>query len=553
MNQTSGSEVEMAETRATSLSERYGEEVIRPFETDSGIEQRTCYGASDVMPGLEERLGRPGEAPYTRAPYPDLYRTKMFTMRQIAGFGSAADTNARYRYLFEQGQTGVSTDFDHPTLIGLDSDHELARGEVGKVGVAVDTTQDVVELFEGVPLDRVTISLTINHPTPVLLGMLCLAAEQQGLPWSVLNGTTQNEPLKEFYAQKTYVFPPRAALKLMTDTLEFGIQHLPQWKVLSVSGGHVRENGANAIQEMAFSLSDAITYVQCGLDRGLNIDDIARNVTFHHVIHMDFFEEIAKIRALRRMWTAIMRDRFGAGDPKSWRFRVHVQTGCENLTAQMPIVNVARTALQALAGALAGVQSLHVNGMDEAYSIPSEEAMKVAIRTSQVVAYETRATNVVDPLGGSYYVEWLTDEVERRAWELIHDIDRRGGMLACVEDGHISRLVADEAERKQHQIESEQRLIVGVNKFVDEDVRPLEVFRADREMRDRQLKRLREYKAARESRTVDRSLEDVREAAARDENVMDPIISALRARATEGEIIAALKDVYGAYQPETGF
>jgi len=537
----------------STMADRYGEQVARPFETDSGIEQKAWYGPDDVAPNLEARLGTPGEPPFTRSPYPDLYRTKMFTMRQIAGFGSAQDTNARYRFLFEQGQTGISTDFDHPTLVGLDSDHPLARNEVGKVGVAVDTVQDVCELFEGVPLDRVTVSLTINHPTPVLLGMLCLAAESQGLPWSVLNGTTQNEPLKEFYAQKTYVFPPRAALKLMTDTLEFGIKHLPHWKVLSVSGGHVRENGANAIQEMAFSLSDAITYVQCGLDRGLAVDDIARNVTFHHVIHMDFFEEIAKIRALRRMWTTIIRDRFGAKDPKSWRFRVHVQTGCENLTAQLPIVNVARTAIQALAGVMAGVQSLHVNGMDEAYSIPSEDAMRVALRTSQVVAYETRATNVVDPLGGSYYVEYLTDELEKKAWELVKRIEERGGMLSCVEDGYISRLVADEADRKQHQIESEQRLIIGVNKFVDEDVRHLEVFRASREMRDRQLQRLAEYRASRDKVALDRAVSKVRDAATKDLNVMDPLIEALRARATEGEIIAALKDVYGEPQPETTY
>jgi methylmalonyl-CoA mutase N-terminal domain/subunit len=544
----------MADTAAKStMADRYGAQVERPFETDSGIEQKAWYGPDDVAPNLGERLGTPGQPPYTRSPYADLYRTKMFTMRQIAGFGSAHDTNARYRFLFEQGQTGISTDFDHPTLIGLDSDHPLARNEVGKVGVAVDTVQDVCDLFEGVPLDRVTVSLTINHPTPVLLGMLCLAAEGQGLAWSVLNGTTQNEPLKEFYAQKTYVFPPRAALKLMTDTLEFGIKHLPHWKVLSVSGGHVRENGANAIQEMAFSLSDAITYVQCGLDRGLDIDDIARNVTFHHVIHMDFFEEIAKIRALRRMWTAIIRDRFGAKDPKSWRFRVHVQTGCENLTAQLPIVNVARTAIQALAGVMAGVQSLHVNGMDEAYSIPSEDAMRVALRTSQVVAYETRVPNVVDPLGGSYYVEWLTDELEKKASDLVEAIDARGGMLRCVEDGYISRLVADEAHRKQQQIESEQRLIIGVNKFVDEDVRHLEIFRASREMRDRQLQRLAEYRSSRDQHALDRAVAKIREAAAKDENVMDPVIKALRAHATEGEIIGALKDVYGEHQPETAF
>jgi methylmalonyl-CoA mutase, N-terminal domain len=544
----------MADTAPKStMADRYGEQVARPFETDSGIEQKAWYGPDDVAANLDSRLGTPGEPPYTRSPYPDLYRTKMFTMRQIAGFGSAHDTNARYRFLFEQGQTGISTDFDHPTLVGLDSDHPLARNEVGKVGVAIDTVQDVCELFDGVPLDRVTVSLTINHPTPVLLGMLCLAAENQGLPWSVLNGTTQNEPLKEFYAQKTYVFPPRAALKLMTDTLEFGIKHLPHWKVLSVSGGHVRENGANAIQEMAFSLSDAITYVQCGLDRGLDIDEIAHNVTFHHVIHMDFFEEIAKIRALRRMWTTIIRDRFGAKDPKSWRFRVHVQTGCENLTAQLPIVNVARTAIQALAGVMAGVQSLHVNGMDEAYSIPSEDAMRVALRTSQVVAYETRATNVVDPLGGSYYVEYLTDELEKKAWALIKSIEERGGMLSCVENGYISRLVADEAQRKQQQVESQQRLIIGVNKFVDEDVRHLEIFRASREMRDRQLQRLAEYRASRDGDALDRAVSKVRDAAAKDENVMDPLIEALRARATEGEIIAALKDVYGEPEPETTF
>jgi methylmalonyl-CoA mutase N-terminal domain/subunit len=535
------------------LSDRYGEEVNRPFETDSGIDQKAFYGPEDVAPDLIDRLGDPGSPPYTRSPYPDLYRTKMFTMRQIAGFGSAQDTNERYRFLFEQGQTGISTDFDHPTLVGLDSDHPLARNEVGKVGVAVDTTQDMIELFNGVPLDRVTVSLTINHPTPVLLGMLCLAAEAQGLPWSVLNGTTQNEPLKEFYAQKTYIFPPRAALKLMTDTLEFGIKNLPQWKILSVSGGHVRENGANAIQEMAFSLSDAITYVQCGLDRGLDIDDIARNVTFHHVIHMDFFEEIAKIRALRRMWTTIIRDRFGARDSKSWRFRVHVQTGCENLTAQMPVVNVARTALQALAGVLAGVQSLHVNGMDEAYSIPSEEAMKVAVRTSQVVAFETRATNVVDPLGGSYYVEWLTDELEKRAWELIKTVEARGGMLACVEDGYISKLVSDESHRKQQQIERQRRVVVGVNMFVDEEARHLEVFRASREMRDRQLQRLAHYRAARDQLALETAITQVREAAALNKNVMGPIIDALRAHATEGEVIGALKDVYGEFQPETAF
>jgi methylmalonyl-CoA mutase N-terminal domain/subunit len=529
----------------------YGEEIPRLFETDSGIEQKVSYDAADVRPGIQERLGDPGSPPFTRAVYPTMYRGKMFTMRQIAGFGSATDTNARYRYLFEQGQTGISTDFDHPTLVGLDSDDPLAAHEVGKVGAAIDTLEDMKDLFEGMPLDKLTVSLTINHPTPVLLGMLCLTAEAQGHPWSVLNGTTQNEPLKEFYAQKTFVFPPKPALKLMTDTLEFGVKNLPNWKVVSVSGAHVRTCGANAIQEIALCLSDAITYIQCGLDRGLDPDEIAARLTFHHAVTMDFFEEVAKFRALRRMWTQIIRDRFGAKDPKSWRFRVHAQTGTEELTAQQPIVNVARSATMALAGALAGVQSLHVSGMDEAYSIPSEEAMKISIRTSQVVAYETRATNVVDPLGGSYYVECLTDELEKRASDLITDIERRGGMLACVEDGFISQLVAEEAYRKQRQIEDGQRTIVGVNRWVDEDVRNLEIFRASGEMVRAQLERLKLYRDSRDQVPLETALEAVREAARRDANVMDSLIAALRARATEGEIIRALKDVYGEYKPET--
>ncbi len=524
----------------------------RPVNS-SGIEADLLYTPADAVDYLDG-IGFPGQFPFTRGIHATMYRGRLWTQRQIAGFGGASETNARYRFLLDRGMTGLSTDFDHPTLTGHDSDDALSAGEVGRIGVAIDTVEDMSALYAGIPLDRVSLSLTINHPAPVLLAMLLVSAEERGIAPATLTGTTQNDPLKEFYSQKTFIFEPRAALRLMADVVEFCVRHAPRWNAVSVCGGHTREAGANAVQELAFTLADGIAYLQEVLARGITADQAAPSFSFLLNVHSDFFEEVAKLRAARRMWAHLMRDRFGATDPASCRLRVHTQTGCDTLTAQQPQNNIIRGTLQALAAVLGGTQSMHVNGMDEALSIPTEHAMEIALRTQQIIAHESGVTHTVDPLAGSYYVEWLTDEMERRAWGWLEEIDRRGGMLACVESGLIEQVIADEAYRYQQEVQAGDRVIVGVNRYtVEEDGPDIETFRVDPASERAQVERLRQVRASRDARQVEATLEKVRIAADSTENLMPSLIEAVRARATEGEVIGAMKDVFGEHQPQVVF
>jgi methylmalonyl-CoA mutase N-terminal domain/subunit len=525
------------------------------FQTGSGLPVNRLYTPLDLSGNdFRQDIGFPGDYPYTRGPYATMYRGRLWTVRQIAGFGTAKDTNRRYKHLLEKGQTGLSTDFDFPTLVGYDSDHPMARNEVGRIGVAVDSLKDMEDLFEGIPLREISVSMTINHPAPILMAMYIVNAEKQGIRLDLLDGTLQNDPLKEFFAQKSYIFPPRASLKLLVDSLEYGVKNLPKWKMVSICGGHMREAGASAIQELAFTLADGVTYVDAALKRGIDVDHLAPTLSFLFNSHNDFFEEIAKLRAGRRIWAKLMKERFGAKNPESCLLRTHVQTGCATLTAQQPEVNIIRGTIQALAGVLGGAQSMHVNGLDEALSIPTEKAMTIAIRTQQVIAYESGVTNTVDPFGGSYFVESLTDRMEEEVWGFLDRIEAQGGMIACIENGYIEKLIVDEAFRKQREIESKKSIVVGVNEFVIEEGKDtLETFRVSPEIETEQIDCLRTLRKNRNNEEVNRRLQRVREAALEDANVMVPIIEAVKVYATEGEIIQELKEVYGEYKPQWVF
>jgi methylmalonyl-CoA mutase N-terminal domain/subunit len=518
--------------------------------TDSGIDLRPIYSASDLAdfdPGRD--LGAPGAPPYTRGVHPSMYLGRLWTMRQYAGMATAEETNARFRYLLEHGQTGLSVAFDLPTQMGLDSDHPRAEGEVGKTGVAIDSIDDMARLLDEIPLDRVSTSMTINATAPILLLLYELVAEERGIPAEELSGTVQNDLLKEYAARGTYIYPPRPSMRLITDLFGYCGERIPRWNTISVSGYHMREAGATAVQEVAFTLADGIAYVQAAIDAGLEVDRFAPRVSFFFACHMNFFEEIAKFRAARRMWSRIMSERFGAKDPKSLALRFHTQTGGATLTAQQPQNNIVRTALEALAAVLGGTQSLHTNSFDEALALPTEQAAKIALRTQQVIGNETGVTHTVDPLGGSYYVEALTNEVEERARAYLERIDRMGGAVEAIEAGFFQDEIAESAFRIQQGVESGERVVVGVNRFEDRDERSVEIQRIGEEEVARQVERVRALRASRDPDAVDRALADVEATASGEVNLLPPMKEALRARATLGEVSDVLRTVFGEHHP----
>ena len=522
------------------------------FENTSGIPVERVYTSLDLE-GLDpkEHLGLPGEYPFTRGVQPTMYRGRYWTMRQYAGFALAAESNRRYKFLLEQGQTGLSVAFDLPTQIGYDSDHEMAMGEVGKVGVSIDSLRDMETLFDGIPLDKVSTSMTINAPAAVLLAMYIAVAEKQGVPAEALRGTIQNDILKEYSSRGTYIFPPKPSMHIITDIFAYCAGHVPQWNMISISGYHIREAGATAVQEVAFTLANGIAYVQAALDAGLEVDRFGPRLSFFFNAHLDFLEEVAKFRAARRLWARIMKERFGAKDPRSMMMRFHTQTAGCTLTAQQPKNNIVRVAFQAMAAVLGGTQSLHTNSMDEAFSLPSEEAVQVALRTQQLIAHETGVADTVDPLGGSYYLETLTREIEKRAEDYIQRIDDMGGAAAAIEQGFVQKEIQDSAYAYQREIEKEERIVVGLNRFQSEEARPTGLLRVDPAVREAQIGSLRALKEERDSDTVQRALAALKEAAQQGRNVMPPMIEAVRAYATLGEVCDCLREVFGEYQQST--
>ncbi len=520
----------------------------REFTTLSGHLIERLYTAADIAdidPDVE--IGYPGEPPYTRGIHSTMYRGRMWTMRQFAGFGSAEDTNQRFRYLLEHGQTGLSVAFDLPTLMGYDADHPLSEGEVGKCGVAISSLADMEVLFDQIPLDSVTTSMTINSPAAIIWAMYLAVAEKQGVDWKVLGGTLQNDILKEFIAQKEYIYPPEPSMRLVIDTIEFGARHTPKFNPVSISGYHIREAGSTAIQELAFTLRDGIEYVEWAMRRGLDVDEFAPRLSFFFNAHNDFFEEIAKYRAARRIWHKTMTERFGAKSPRSWALRFHTQTAGCSLTAQQPYNNVVRTAIQALAAVMGGTQSLHTNSLDEAWALPTEFAATLALRTQQIIAHETGVTNTVDPLGGSYFVEKLTNEVESGAWDYIRKIDSLGGMIAAIDRSYPQREIAEASYRYQTEIERKEKIIVGVNDYVTKE-KPIDVLQIDESVRGRQAERLRQVKAERSDEQVQRCLAKLRKAAEGTENLMPHIYDAVKVYATVGEICDVLRAVFGTYE-----
>jgi methylmalonyl-CoA mutase N-terminal domain/subunit len=527
-----------------------GGERCESFATTSGIEIKTVYDPGD-MAGFDylRELGFPGEFPFTRGVQPTMYRGRLWTMRQYAGFGDAEESNRRYRYLFEQGQTGLSVAFDLPTQMGRDADHPLAHGEVGRVGVSIGSIVDMETLLEGLPLDRISTSMTINATASILLALYLVVAERRGIEWNKLNGTIQNDILKEYVARGTYIYPPRGSMRIITDIFSFAAREVPNWNTISISGYHIREAGSTAAQELAFTIADGIAYVEAALRAGLELDKFASRLSFFFNVHNNFFEEIAKFRAARRLWARIMKERFGARDSRSMMLRFHAQTAGSSLTAQQVENNVVRVTLQALAAVLGGTQSLHTNSRDEALALPTEQSALLALRTQQVIAHESEVAATVDPLGGSYYIESLTNELENRAREYIARIDDMGGAVAAIESGYMQREIQNAAYAYQREVESGRRIIVGVNQFVTEDEPPAELLRVDPAIEERQRKRLAELRASREGASVQAALGRIEAAARSDENLMPPIIAAVRARATLGEIADAMRRVFGEYQP----
>jgi methylmalonyl-CoA mutase N-terminal domain/subunit len=524
------------------------------FQTDSGIP------IPDVLDPAHRRdsdflrdVGYPGRYPFTRGPQPTMYRGRLWTMRQFAGFGSPEDTNARFKYLLQHGVTGLSTAFDMPALMGYDPDHPMSRGEVGKEGVSVATLRDFEVLFDGIPLGEVTTSMTINASAIVALAMYVAVAEKQGVPRAKLGGTIQADMLKEYVAQKEWIVPPRPAVKILCDLIEFCAREMPRWNPVSISGYHIREAGATAVQELAFTLADGLEYVQLLVDRGLDVDAFAPRLSFFWDVHNDLFEEVAKFRAARRIWARAMKERFGARKRESLLLRTHAQTAGVSLTAQQPYNNVVRTALQALAAVLGGTQSLHTNSLDETYALPTEGAVTIALRTQQLIAFESGADRVVDPLAGSYYVEYLTDEMERRALEYIHRIDRMGGMLRAVEEGFPQREIAESAYRFQREIESGERVVVGVNAFRDDEEERIPILRIDETVARAQVERLRAVRASRDAGRVEAALAAVERTARDGANLVPPVIDAARAYASLGEICDVFRRVYGVYREDGRF
>ncbi|MFN0064596.1 MAG: methylmalonyl-CoA mutase [Myxococcaceae bacterium] len=523
------------------------------FVTDSGIPVPELVGPLDRQFASLEDIGLPGAFPYTRGIQPTMYRGRLWTMRQFAGFGSPKDTNARFKYLLSQGVSGLSTAFDMPALMGYDADHAMSRGEVGKEGVAVSSLRDFEQLFDGIPLDKVTTSMTINASAIVALCMYIAVAEKQGVSMDRLGGTIQNDMLKEYIAQKEWIVPPGPAVRVVVDMIEFCAKHMPRWHAVSISGYHIREAGATGVQELAFTLADGIAYVAACVERGMLVDDFAPRLSFFFDVHNDFFEEIAKFRAARRIWARVMKERFGAKDPRSMQLRTHAQTAGVSLTAQQPYNNVVRTTLQALAAVLGGTQSLHTNSLDETYALPTEEAVTIALRTQQIIAHESGVDRVVDPLGGSYFIEQLTDEVEARAMAYIQRIDEMGGMLRAVEAGYPQREIADSAYQHQREVERQERIIVGINAMRTQDSTPIPTLKIDENVAHDQVASLRAVRSERDAQRVERALAAVEQAARGTANLMPPVLEAVRAYATLGEVSDVFRRVWGVYREGGAF
>ena len=527
-------------------------ERLPAFTTVSGAPVERLYTFED-LDGWDplEKLGFPGEPPYTRGVHPTMYRGRVWTMRQFAGFGSAEDTNRRFRYLLDHGQTGLSTAFDLPTLMGRDSDDPMAEGEVGREGVAIDTLADMEALFRDIPLGRVSTSMTINAPAAVLLAMYLAVAERQGVPLESLEGTLQNDILKEYIAQKEWIFPPAPSLRIITDLMAFCTARVPKWNTISISGYHIREAGSTAVQELAFTLADGIGYVQAGIDAGLEVDAFTPRLSFFFNAHNDFFEEIAKLRAARRMWAAIMRERFGATDPRAWRLRTHVQTAGCSLTAQQPHNNVVRVTLQALAAVLGGTQSLHTNALDETLALPTEDSARLALRTQQIIAEESGVANTIDPLAGSYFVESLTDRMEAEAWDYIRRIDAMGGIVKAIEQGFPQREIAEASYRYQRQVDEGEKTVVGVNRYAEGDSAKVPLLRIGPEVERVQLEGLGRVRATRDAARHARALRDLQAVARSRDNLMPAILGAVKAYASVGEICEALRQIFGVYREGT--
>lgn len=543
---------------------RWDQEILNPllqryperkdeFQTSSGIPIDRLYIPVDPDADYEDKLGFPGEYPFTRGVQPTMYRSRFWTMRQYAGFGTAAESNERYKYLLSQGQTGLSVAFDLPTQIGYDSDDPMALGEVGKVGVSIPSLEDMALLLDGIPLDRVSISMTINAPAAILLAMVIAIAKRQGVPINRLRGTVQNDILKEYIARGTYIFPPRPSMRLITDLFAYCAQEIPRWNTISVSGYHIREAGSTAAQEIAFTLANGIAYVQAAIDKGLDVDTFAGQISFFFNVHNDFLEEIAKFRAARRLWSRIMRFRFGARDPRSWRLRFHSQTAGSTLTAQQPENNVVRVALQALAAVLGGTQSLHTNGRDEALALPTTEAARIALRTQQIISNESGVADTVDPLAGSYYLEYLTDELESRAVEYIEAIDNIGGMLPAIEIGYVQREIQDAAFAIQRALEREEQVTVGVNRYVEDEEISIELQTIDPAIEVTQRERLDRLRRQRDNDIVAQLRQNLAQAAQGSENLMPHFVNCVENEVTLGEICHTLRQVWGEYHPSTTF
>ncbi len=525
------------------------------FTSLSGRELDICYTPEDVKEqNYYNEIGYPGEYPYTRGIHQNMYRGKIWTMRQFAGFGTPEDTNQRFKYLLEHGQTGLSTAFDLPTLMGWDSDAPLAEGEVGICGVAISSLQDMEILFDGIPLDKVSTSMTINSPAIMVYAFYLAVAEKQGVPFSKLRGTLQNDILKEYIAQKEYIYPPKESMRIITDMIEYSTKEVPQFNPVSVSGYHIREAGSTAAQELAFTLADGFAYIEHCIERGMNVDDFAPRISHFFNSHLDFFEEIAKFRAARRIYAKRMKNMYGAKNPKSWTLRFHTQTAGCSLTAQQPENNIVRTAIEALAAVLGGTQSLHTNSMDETLALPSDKAVKIALRTQQILAYEHGVINVADPLGGSYYVEKLTDDIEAEAEKYFDLIDSQGGVIACIENGFFQREIADAAYRYQQELDKKEKIVVGVNDFVEEDEKiDIPILYISKEVEEKQVSRLRELKASRNRDDVKNSLAELRKSAVDGTNLMPRVLDCARKYVTLGEMCGELKEVFGVYEEQAVF
>ena len=518
------------------------------FTTVSDLPVKPLYLPDDIRDfDYDKKLSYPGEFPFTRGVYTNMYRGRLWTMRQFSGFGTAKDTNERYKYLLKYGQTGLSVAFDFPTLYGRDSDDPFSQGEVGKCGVAIDTLRDMEILFDGIPLDKISTSMTINPPAAILLAMYIVVGEKQGVPAEVLTGTIQNDMLKEYQAQKTWIYPPEPSLRIITDILEYCSEHVPKWNTISISGYHIREAGSTALQELAFTLANGLTYVEYGIKAGLSVDKFAPRLSFFFNSHLDFFEEIAKYRAARRIWAKVMHDKYGAQNPHSYLMRFHTQTAGCTLTAQQPENNIIRTAFQALAAVLGGTQSLHTNSMDETYALPTERAVKIALRTQQLIAHETGAANTIDPLGGSYYVEALTDELEKRTYEYFDKIDTLGGVVPAIEKGFFQREISRSAYKYQRALEHKEKYHVGINIFEEEEGADIEILKIPEEIEKNQIEELKEVKKQRNSAKVKRALKQLHDAARNGNNLMPRILDCVREYATLGEMCSTLKEEFGIY------